>query len=180
MKPPSPAPLPADVRALLPALHTWIVGLALRRGVRTQDAADVAQDVIVRVLRGLTRDPERPLYSLRGWIIGITARVVSELCAREYAPPRVHPQRAAERLATADLAASIEARSSLRALESSTSPARWRALLASAESMTGDEIAAAEGAPRGTIYTRIRAGRRDLAAALARESARARGARSKP
>ena len=173
MKPPSPAPLPADVRALLPALHTWIVGLALRRGVRTQDAADVAQEVLVRVLRRLTRDPERPfVYSFRAWIIGITARVVSELCAREYAPPRVHPQLAAECLVTADLADSIEARSTLHALESSTSPARWRALLASAESMTGDEIAAEEGAPRGTIYTRIRAGRRDIAAALARERAR--------
>lgn len=186
--PPSPAPLPADARALLPALRVWIIGLALRRRVRAQDAEDVAQDAIVRALRGpFTRDPSRSLsHSLRCWIIGIVAHVAVELHRRERTRPGVHPfcdaQNAPEgrSMFAADLEALAEARSTLRALERSTSPARWRVLVAFGEGMTGAEIAAAERAKLSTTYVRIHAGRRDLAAALARERARARRAGSKP
>jgi len=182
VRPTSRTPLPADARALLPALRAWIIGLALRRRVRPHDADDVAHDAIVRALRGpFTPDPSRSLsHSLRCWLIGIVAHVAAELHRREQARPGVHPfcdaldSPEAEHLVAPDLAAAVMAQSTLRELARSTSPARWRAILLHAEGAPGVEIAEGEGAKPTTIYNRIREGRAELAAALAREDARVR------
>lgn len=182
IRPTSRTPLPADARALLPALRAWIIGLALYRRVRPHDAEDVAHDAIVRALRGpFVHEPGRTLsHALRCWLIGIVAHVAVELHRRERARPGVHPfcdalnSPEAEHLVAPDVAAAVMARSTLRELARSTSPARWRAILLHAEGAPGGEIAEGERAKLATIYNRIREGRSELAAALARENARVR------
>lgn len=69
--------------------------------------------------------------------------------------------------------AAVAARELLRLLEASTTPERWRTVVALAGGASAAELEELEGTPAGTTHSRVRLARRDMAAALAREAARA-------
>ncbi len=67
--------------------------------------------------------------------------------------------------------AHVSARETLRRLQRSTSPDRWRAWIAhEVDGVPVAEIARQEGRPRATIYNLLRLARQDFAAAMAREA----------
>ena len=100
-------------------------------------------------------------------------RVVAVRCARRWRrnnPPPVElredheaPVPSAEQV--------LVAQDMLRFLRESTTPERWRALVAQAKGIPAGDVARREHVPVGTIANRIRLARADLAAALAREDA---------
>lgn len=65
----------------------------------------------------------------------------------------------------------VIARGLLRYLRESTTPERWRAIMANAKGISAPDIAKRERVPLDTVYTRIRLGREDIRAALARDTA---------
>ncbi len=67
--------------------------------------------------------------------------------------------------------ARVSARETLRSLQRTTSPDRWRAWMAhEVDGVSVAEIARQEGRPRATIYNLLRLAREDFAAALARDA----------
>jgi RNA polymerase sigma-70 factor (ECF subfamily) len=146
-----------------------MMALVLLEGFTKPDAEDAIQIAAVRALRGpFVPDPTRdPRDAFKAWIVGILAHVVAEhrralRRGRDEVP-----------LDTAELSGPshegrVEARELGRALASSTTPERWRALLGAAEGFTAAELATAEGIPLGTLYSRLWKGRAALVRVLRR------------
>ncbi len=78
-------------------------------------------------------------------------------------------------VATTSPEARVSARETLRSLQRTTSPDRWRAWIAhEVDGVSVAEIARQEGRPRATIYNLLRLARRDFIAAMARDAVLAR------
>lgn len=172
---------PAALAALLPWAHRYVS----RLGASQDEAADIAQEGLLAALESWsTFDPE--LGTLRAWLTGILKNRWLD-CRGRRRTRREVPLSAAEgaSLARPSHEAAVMARDTLRFLSTSTPSERWSVLRARAEGSTGFEAAKQENVCLGTAYDRVRRGRLDLAAAMAREDAAAgpmvrRRPRSKP
>jgi RNA polymerase sigma-70 factor, ECF subfamily len=147
-------------------------------GVEGCDMDDVVQDVFITIHKRLDT-LQRP-SSLRSWIYGITRRIASAyhrtkrtaLIAADTVhlepellqPERASPLRMAERSEQAELLWNL-----LEELEPSK---RETIVLAELHELTAPEIAAAIDVPLNTVYSRLRAARRELEEALLRRGAR--------
>ena len=151
--------------------HFAFVWRNLRRlGVPEASLRDAAQDVFVVVHRRLGEYDARS--KLRSWLYSILNRVAREYGRRrrrkdparvedaeQVADPRAEPpDQGAER--------SESLRLLLRLLDDLDLEKREAFVLSDLEEMTAPEIADALGVNLNTVYSRIRAARRELSAAL--------------
>lgn len=157
------------------AEHFAFVWRNLRRlGVQDGSLRDAAQDVFVVVFRRLA-DYE-PVAPLRSWLYSIVRRVARDHARRrrrkdpherqdaeEVADPRaLPPDRGAEQ---------SESRALLLALLDALDVEKCEAfVLSDLEGMTAPEIGEALGVNVNTVYSRVRAARRELREALAARS----------
>jgi len=142
--------------------------LLRRLGVSEADLEDAAHDAFLVVHRRLTDyDPARPL---RPWIAGITVRVASERRRRAHRRREV-PDASLDPVDTR-VAAEQERREArvllARALEALRPDRRVVVVLHDLEGHSMPEIVEIVEAPLNTLYSRLRLGRRDLAAAVRR------------
>jgi RNA polymerase sigma-70 factor (ECF subfamily) len=144
----------------------FIVGWLRRHGVAPADTQDLAQEIFVIMWRHWAEyDQERPL---RAWLAGIAHKVVARYNLRR--------QRfvAQERLEVRDPAptpdeqvAAGQARGLLwRALDRLAPAQRTILVMHDLEEIPVRDVAAAEGVPLFTAYTRLRTARRNLAEAM--------------
>lgn len=167
---------PEADRAIVLAIMRYAPNLirwARRCGVSADDAPDVAQEVALRAWRKWETS-ETPPEQRAPWLFTITARAAARYL-RTHATRPLELRDPGETEDAPDDAplpgAALEARDLLRALEGATAPEGWRTLVALAAGQSAEEIAAADGVPLGTVYTRSRRARLDVAAALARIAA---------
>jgi RNA polymerase sigma-70 factor, ECF subfamily len=148
---------------------------SLRRlGVPESGLDDAAQDVFLVVHRRLAEFEARS--TLKTWLFGIVLRVVSThrrtAARRPTVPlgdePAAAPTRAPEELTDASRAAALVR----ELLETLDEDRRAVFVLTELEEMTAPEISAALGVNLNTVYSRLRAARRDFDAALARHRRR--------
>lgn len=147
-----------------------------RLGVDEAEAEDRTQEVFVVAHRRF-EDFEDRGHGPRAWLFQIVLRVASD--ARRHR--RRHPEdpdggdavaRASVEPQQADALARREALSKLdRALETIDVGRRAVLVLHEIEEMTAPEVAQVLGIPLNTVYSRLRVGRAELEAALAREEA---------
>lgn len=165
-------PPPAPERPTFAEVYRGELGyvwrLLRRLGVADADLEDAAHDAFLVVHRRLgDYDPARPL---RPWLAGITVRVASEgrrkaRRRREVPDASIDPvdtrvpRERAQREARALLA---------EALEALTPDRRVVVVLHDLEGHSMPEIVEIVEAPLNTLYSRLRLGRRDLAAAVRR------------
>jgi len=157
-----------DVGAVYDA-HADFVWRALHRmGVRSEDLADLLQEVFVVVhRRRADYDPERPI---RGWLWGVALGL-----ARNYRRKKAH--RSIERLESRPHTTILD--DPERALHRRRQRERGQRILAEldpekravfvmfeVEGLTGREIARLLDLPLGTVHSRLHAARRALADAL--------------
>jgi RNA polymerase sigma-70 factor (ECF subfamily) len=145
-----------------------MMALVLGEGFAKHDAEDAIQVAAVRALRGpFVPDPARdPRDAFKAWIMGILAHVVAEHRGRARRRGEVPLFAADAELAGPSHEGRVEARELGRVLASSTTPERWRAIVGSAQGFTAAELAAAEGIPLGTLYSRLWKGRAAVVRAL--------------
>lgn len=154
--------------------HFAFVWRSLRRlGVAEAQLDDAAQDVFLVVYRRLPDFEGRS--SLKTWIFGIVLKVVrtyKRTAARKPTEPLEGdvPARASAAEELTDAARAARLVQSL--LEELDDAPRAVFVLAELEEMTAPEISAALGVNLNTVYSRLRAARRDFDAALARHRAR--------
>ena len=162
-----------DVTVL--SLLPWIRTIHRRRGVADVEVEDATQETLLRITRdwqAFAPAPEDPPdVALRRWIGKIARRVAvsfrNKARDRERHLARgVYPESVLVYPGTP-----VEARDLLRALQGATAPEGWRTLVALAAGHSAEDIARADGVPLGTVYTRSRRARLDIAAALARLAA---------
>lgn len=182
-------------RDLLDRLRPWARTMARRIGARPNDIDDAVQEAFVRASSAAPSfvfpvDVPREL-AVRRWILGILAHVVAEQNDRARRSPLVTAMRPdldghndVDEGRAEDHGAIVEARQDLggilRRFFETTTAERFRVWLAfEVDCVPAPEIARQEGAPVGTIYTRVRLAREDLAAMLTREEAEARFKRSR-
>ncbi len=181
-------PTPAEARFdQIYAEYFDFVWRSLRRlGVHEARLADAAQNVFLVVHRRLPEFEGRS--SIKTWVFAITIRVARDdqrmqkrkpLHARGECPKdpdalvdpsAVDPERCAQQMDAIRLLELL--------VEEITEERREVFLLAELEEWSGPEIAEALGLDLGTVYHRLRAGRREFEQALARH--RAREARMRP
>jgi len=163
---PTPSPAAADPSARLAAIyreHFAFVWRSLRRlGVPEEAVDDACQDVFLVVARRL--DDFEGRSTLRTWLFGIAVRV-------SRARWRTNGRRRRREAAAAEAGAAeverpherCEARITLhRLLFQLSEPLREVYILMELEGMTAPEVAAGLGLNVNTVYTRLRAARRDL------------------
>jgi RNA polymerase sigma-70 factor (ECF subfamily) len=158
----------------------FLVGWLRRHGVEPPDTQDLAQEILMVMWRHWGEyDRDRPL---RAWLAGIAHKVVSRYQSRrhrflaharlEVSDPRPMPD---------EVLAAGQARALLwRALDRLMPAQRALLVMHDLEEIPVREVAAAEGVPLFTCYTRLRTARRNLAeamAALQREGERPRRTR---
>jgi RNA polymerase sigma-70 factor (ECF subfamily) len=154
--------------------HFAFVWRSLRRlGVADAHLDDAAQDVFLVVYRRLAEFEGRS--SLKTWLFGIVLRVVRThrrtAMRKPTEPLDVEPH--ANGSAPEELTEAAQAARLLHALLGELDDApRAVFVLAELEEMTAPEISAALGVNLNTVYSRLRAARRDFDAALARHRAR--------
>lgn len=157
---------------------SFIWSTARHLGVEQSDLDDVVQDIFIVIHRRM-HSIERP-ESLRSWIYSIVRRTVSTYrrskrskvgkVASGSQPPDVSypaastPQQQAEQSEQAQLLWGL--------LDKLDEPKREVFVLTELEDMTAPEIAAAIDVPLNTVYSRLRAARQELEAALQRHNAR--------
>jgi RNA polymerase sigma-70 factor (ECF subfamily) len=148
---------------------------SLRRlGVPTAQLDDAAQDVFLVVLRRLA--DFRAASTVRTWLFGIVLRVARDYrrkLARKPADPLEHEVPSPEGMSPESLTRTLEAARVLHGILDTLSDERREVfVLAELEQMSAPEIAEALDANINTVYSRIRAARRDFESALARYRAR--------
>ena len=141
--------------------------VAYRLTGNSDDAADLVQEALLRVRKGLeTYQPG----SLEGWLARIVTNVFLDEVRRRRRrpvsalpddPDRVLPATAAADEASTELSADVQA-----ALSSLPEEFRIAVVLCDVADLAYEDIAAATGAPVGTVRSRIHRGRRMLRAAL--------------
>lgn len=156
------------------AIHRALV----RAGVTPADAEDLLQAAVVAAWRGfcvggdlvLPEDDREAGKAMRGFLAMAAFRTRGEKTMATRALILVDPP---EQIAPSCEDAYI-ARATLRRLEATTTPERWRVLVGDADGAEGPELAAEEQIPVNTVYCRLRLAREDVALAMARERVRAR------
>lgn len=163
-----------DFRALYEA-HVSFVFRNLRR-LGALDAEDATQEVFTIAYRRLPEFEDRGV-GVRAWLFQIALRVASDARRRRRRHPEdadggaviertsVEPEQAAQ-LAQKERLALLD-----RALARLDLDKRAVVVLHEIEEMTAPEIANALAIPLNTVYSRLRAARQALEAALARELA---------
>lgn len=158
------------IMAAILAQRATIVHAITRSGAPASAFDDIMQDVLIKALLAARRGGLRWWLpaDLRGFLRVLVARVI----VRKYQDAQLVAEPS---LNEPDERPSVErlmiGKETLATLRAATTPERWRAILARAKGISVAEIAAREGVPAGTIYTRLRLARQDFAAALAREDA---------
>lgn len=162
----------ADFRALYEAhraaVHAYFVGRTADRAM----AADLMQEVFMRVWQRLPELAGRSGDGQRAWIFTVARNLSIDAHRHERTragaeaalgrePTRPPPAASAEVIAAERLAVVT------RAIERLPEPQRTTLSLAAAGGLTSAEIAAALGVPAGTVRYRLSLARRTLAAALA-------------
>lgn len=153
----------------------WVVRTLQRLGVRSADAEDVAQQVFVSVLAHLDEnDPTRPL---RPWLFAFALRAAANhrrLARHRREVPEGADDQALPAVAApeADLERREERALLLAALGELDLDRRAVIVMHDLDDMSAPTIAEALGIPLNTVYSRIRLGRQDLAAAVRRPSRR--------
>ena len=158
---------PEAPRRFLEAHQGLIYGLCLRMMGHRQDAEDVAQESLLRALRGLDGfDANRPL---RPWLLGIAANRCRTALSRR---SRLHsiaefpeslPDHRPGVADPDDLAGALEA-----ALAKLRTEYRMVFALFHEQGLPYEEIAEAVGRPLGTVKTWLHRARSELAAELTR------------
>lgn len=166
---------PAPTIEQLYELHFDFIWRSLRRlGVPDGALDDAVQEVFITAYHRLESFEGRS--SVRSWLFGIAIHVAQ----RSYRTARRRPDRALEEVASLgtsqgphDAAEHAEAiRLVYELLDGLDLDRRAIFVLAELEEMTGPEIADALGVELNTVYSRLRAARRDFNSALARHRAR--------
>lgn len=176
--PPAPSPSVAEVVAE----HGRFVWVTLQRfGVRGPDLDDLAQEVFLVVHQRMhTWDRTSRMTT---WLYGICLRVASVHRRRAYVRREQPDGGATEEVDTArpdpeQVASREQARARLEAiLDDMELERRAVFVMFEIDGMTCEEIAATTAAPLGTVYSRLRAARKDFTDALRRWRARDGGAR---
>jgi RNA polymerase sigma-70 factor (ECF subfamily) len=139
-----------------------------RLGVDPSAVEDAAQDVFVIAHRRIAEFESRS--SVKTWLFGIALRVASDYrrAARRKRSHGLVPEGEADTAAVPDEGAP----SPLEVAARGEAVARLQAILDELEQMTAPEIAEAVGANLNTVYTRLRAARREFNEAVARHAAR--------
>ena len=146
-----------------------------------EDAEDSVQETYVRAWRAFSRFEGRS--SVKTWLFGIALRVARDhrRAARRKRSRGLVPEAEADTDDVADTAAPspldsvtrIEAVERLEAILGELDEDRRAVfILAELEQMSAPEIADATGTNLNTVYTRLRAARRDFNEAVARHAAR--------
>lgn len=146
--------------------------VAYRLTGNADDAADVVQEALLRVRKGLeTYQPG----SLEGWLARIVTNVFLDEVRRRRRrptdvlpaePDRILPASPAADEASAELSADVQA-----ALTSLPDDFRVAVVLCDVADLPYEEIATATGVPVGTVRSRIHRGRRMLRVALEEQAA---------
>lgn len=156
----------------------FVWGCSRRLGVSDLELDDIVQEVFIVIHRRL--DTVEHLESLRSWIYGIVRRTVSTYRRAKRAklaatsaflaepdlqyPVRPSPQELAEQ--------SDQARLLWLLLDQLEQTKREVFVLAELDELTVPEIASILNVPLNTVYSRLRAARQELEAALIRFNAR--------
>jgi DNA-directed RNA polymerase specialized sigma24 family protein len=164
---------PAWSNETLRSLRIWAIAFLASRAIYGATAADLAQRALLALIQSASFDPGATFDpgAARAWFTGILRH--EWLSYRRWFVTRAEvPLFIAERESdAAELAGPshegrVEARELGRVLASSTTPERWRAIVGSAQGFTAAELAAAEGIPLGTLYSRLWKGRAAVVRAL--------------
>ena len=143
-------------------------------GVSEAQLEDAVQDVFVVVRRRLPEFEGRS--SLKTWLFAIALRVAQSM--RRSVARQAPGEPALEAETEAELAPDVQADRSravelgVRLLNELDADKRTVFILAELEQLPASEIGEALGIPLFTVYSRLRAARREFNAALARERAR--------
>lgn len=171
--PPSPGATSPAIGPSLERLRAWATGTARRLGAPSPE--DATQEAFLRAIRSadtFAPAPDVPHeVALRRWIAGILGHVVVDAWRAENRAEKARPPSS-----DADPFGAFEARAALRyvlrTFPRATTAERFRVWLAcDVDGMTLAEMARQEGAPEGTIATRLRLARQDLETMIARERA---------
>ncbi len=145
----------------------FLYNVAYRLAGNDADAADLVQEALVRVRRGL--ETYRP-GSLEGWLARIVTNVfLDEVRRRRRRPTEAlpdEPDRVLPPSLAADEAAVALSDDVQAALASLPSEFRVAVVLCDVADLSYEDIAATTGVPVGTVRSRIHRGRRLLRAAL--------------
>lgn len=182
-EPGSPEPTPAratDPLDFATLYDTWfhdVCRWSRALGCPDADIEDVAQEVFVTVQRRL---PDFREGRVAAWLYTITARATRDHRRRAWFRHLLRPREGIE-LDTFALAApgpaerleNLEDRRRLaRLLEGMSDKKRTVLVLFEIEGYTGEEIAALQGVPVDTVWTRLHTARRELRAKLLRQRKR--------
>ncbi len=182
-RPEAPAPpRPAlDFDAIYEECFDFVWRSMGRLGVDPSAVEDAAQDVFVIAHRRLPEFEGRS--SVKTWLFGIALRVAADhrRAARRKRSHGLVPEAEgdADAVADADAPSPLDAAARNEAVERLTAilgeldeERRAVFILAELEQMSAPEIAEAVGANLNTVYTRLRAARREFNEAVARHAAR--------
>jgi RNA polymerase sigma-70 factor (ECF subfamily) len=163
------APAPALFREMFDAHVSYVAATLGRLGVEQRDRDDLVSEVFVRVHRSLASyDTQRPL---KPWLFAFAARVASE--HRRLARHRREVFTEVDVASTAlspdqELEQSRSRRLLDRALAELDEDKREVFVLHDLDDTPVPEVARALGIPEGTAYSRLRAARAELTAAVRR------------
>jgi RNA polymerase sigma-70 factor, ECF subfamily len=132
--------------------------LALQKGLRAEEAEDVAQEVFLKAYRNLSALQEPDAFAR--WLYGITAHAVADVGRvrarrHEEGSLQATPEPLAPPDARADPLFSEERRQVFRALGELNEEQRLVILLRYVEGLTPKQIAERLGEPRGTVRSRL-------------------------
>lgn len=160
-------PRAPDLTSVYDAELDYVWACLRRLGVRPLDLEDAAHDVfVVAHRRWRDYDQTRPV---RPWLFGIAYRVALE--RRRWHLRHGHAQPIGEepadpRSVEVELQRNEERRRVQRALDVVPLPRRAVLLLHDVDGLTAPEVAGVLQIPINTVYSRLRVGRREFAAAL--------------
>lgn len=174
-----------DVQAVM-ATHGDFLWRSLQRlGVRGADLSDVMQEVLIVVHRKLAEfDQTRPMEP---WLFALCAKTASTFRRRAYNRREVATDPSAASFAAQSVSLAdapdvaletAQLRAELESVLDRLEPER-RAILVmfEIEQMSCEQIAQVTGIPKGTVFSRLHAARKDFARALSRHESTRGGVR---